>query len=86
MKRILVVLVLFALCACLFVGCKSPELYEENRWKGTGFVWIETKGDVNYIYHEDTGVMYAYYSDHGYKGAITVLLNADGTPMIWEGE
>jgi hypothetical protein len=30
-----------------------------------------------------TGVMYSY-NESGHKIAMTVLLNTDGTPMIWE--
>ena len=36
---------------------------------------------------KDTGVMYLYtYMGRNYGGGLTVMLNADGTPKIWQGE
>lgn len=32
---------------------------------------------------KDTGVMYLYMVS-GYGGGLTVMLNADGTPKIWQ--
>ena len=83
MKRLLNVLMAIALCACLFAGCGNT--ISENRWKNTGFTWIETRGGAEYIYHNDTKVIYVF-KIIGNSGGMTVLLNPDGTPMIWEGK
>jgi hypothetical protein len=83
MKRLLVVLMAIALCACLFVGCSDA--ISKDRWANTGFTWIETKGGMEYIYHNDTKVIYVFKTV-GNSAGMTVLLNPDGTPVIWEGE
>ena len=83
MKKLIAFLMAIALCACLFVGCE--ESANKNYWAGSGFVYIESKEHLDYLYYEDTGVMYVY-DDTSYRGGLAPLLNADGTPMIWEGE
>jgi hypothetical protein len=84
MKKLIVLLIVIALCACLFVGC-DKESRKKDSWAGTGFVYIESRGCVEHLYYEDTGVMYVYDAS-GYAGGLTVLLNPDGTPMIWESK
>lgn len=81
MKRLLVVLMVFALCACLFAGCSESNIHIRD----SDFVFIERVGQFEYVYHKDTGVVYVMYFC-GHHGAMTVMLNPDGTPMIWEGE
>jgi hypothetical protein len=81
MKRMLAVLMLFALCACLLVGCSEANVNEGN----SDFVFIEQEGLFEYVYHKDTGVIYVMYFCCN-QAAMTVMLNPDGTPMIWEGE
>lgn len=50
------------------------------------FIVIENTDDYDVVYHRDTKVIYAI-SDGGYKeggnGVFTVLVNPDGTPMIY---
>lgn len=81
--KLIVIFVAIALCACLFASCSDT--ISENIWENTGFTWIETKGGVEYVYHNDTKVIYVYKMV-GNSAGMTVLLNPDGTPMIWEGE
>ena len=86
MKRLLVVLMVFALCACLFVGCDSEPEADKNVSKLSSFVIVEDANGYNVVYHKDTKVMYVY-STYSYNYAnFCVLVNPDGTPMIWEGE
>ena len=53
-------------------------------------LFIHTTGSEQYydIYADkDTGVMYLYvYTGRGFGSGLTVMLNADGTPKIWQGE
>jgi len=38
------------------------------------------------VRHKETNVMYAV-SDGSYnRGVFTLLVNADGTPMVWKGD
>ena len=87
MKKLIVFLMAIALCACLFVGCSDTcDTISENRWANSGFTWIETKGGVSYVYHNDTKVMYIFSTGRYNAGSACLMLNADGTPMTWEGE
>jgi hypothetical protein len=83
MKKLVVIFMAIALCACLFVGCEGSA--DEKYWAGSGFVYIESKGHLDYLYYEETGVMYVYDDYSAYAGGLAPLFNADGTPMIWEG-
>lgn len=86
MKRLLVVLMLFALCACLFVGCSGSPAVEKEVSKNSSFVIVEDGASYYVVYHKDTKVMYTI-SAGGYNcGSFCLLVNADGTPMIWEGK
>ena len=81
MKKLIAFLMVLALCACLFAGCSDPITNTRN----SDFVFIERDGQFEYIYHKDTGVIYVMYFNAN-QAAMTVMLNSDGTPMIWEGE
>lgn len=78
--------VIFAL---FLVGCGTPiERVDEKPQKPVSmFVVIEGGKMDNYkvVYHRDTKVMYAI-SNEGYnRGNFTVLVNPDGSPMLWKG-
>lgn len=84
MKKILLICVL--LLALLLCSCDSQILTEENNTsKLSMFIQVENGNGYKIVYHRDTKVMYAI-SDSSYNiGTFTVMLNADGTPMLWEG-
>ena len=85
---IMLLLVCLALCSC---GTEMQTEEEASGNKGTNysmFILVEDNLNVGYkiVYHKDTKVMYAI-SDGSYNhGTFTVLLNPDGTPMLWESE
>lgn len=82
MKRLLVVLMVIALCACLFVGCGNPTT-SESVSKESSFVIVEDGASYCIVYHKDTKVMYTM-SSGGYNcGSFCLLVNSDGSPMIW---
>lgn len=84
-KKIFCLLLILLLPVCLlFAGCGNAE---KNYSKESMFVVVESLNiDCNCIIYivvnKDTKVMYMTQ----YKGGTTVMLNADGTPMLWEGE
>ena len=90
-KRIIAGLAAFLIIVSImlmFAGCASTraeatEVDVSN--DGDTFVCIDSNYYCWIVYHKDTKVMYAV-SRSGYNaGTYTVLVNADGTPMIWEG-
>lgn len=90
MKRLLVVLMAIALCACLLVGCSGSYVSTSSVYNNdipSMFVIVEDVGDNwRVVYHKDTRVMYVVSAGGYNRGTFTVMVNPDGTPMIWEGE
>ena len=72
----------------MFAGCastRSEATEVEETDDGSTFILVDADYYCWIVYHKDTKVMYAV-SRSGYNaGTYTVLINADGTPMIWEG-
>ena len=90
-KRIVASLAVFLVIisiVVMFAGCTSTraEAKEvDDADDGNTFILIDADYYCWIVYHKDTKVMYAV-SRSGYNaGTYTVLVNADGTPMIWEG-
>lgn len=83
--KLFVIFMVIALCACLFAGCGSSPAVEKEVSKESSFVIVEYGASYYIVYHKDTKVMYTL-SASGYNcGSFCLLVNADGTPMIWEG-
>lgn len=79
MKRIMVII----LCSTLLVGCKKMDNVEDNNSNTSMFVTIENNSLFRVVYNKDTKVMYTV-SIGGYNsGNVTLLVNADGTPMLY---
>ena len=49
------------------------------------FVSVEDTGIWAVVYHRETKVMYAVSRGSYNNGTMTLLVNADGTPMIYKG-
>ena len=92
---ILLILLLLIMPVMLLCGCgkvpKSEDFSTENIDR---FLFIKQYGDNNgetiqILVDKETRVMYMFYHDNGGNSGtagLTVMLNADGTPMLWEGE
>lgn len=78
---ILITLIMLTLCGCEDKATvNSEELQEESM-----FVLVEDAYTFSVVYHRDTKVMYAI-SHGGYNsGNFCLLVNPDGTPMLWKG-
>lgn len=48
------------------------------------FTEVEQTSLWRIVYHKDTKVMYAVSRGHQAYGTFTLLVNPDGTPMLWE--
>lgn len=84
MKKVITIL-----CVCLLLtGCgtsessgETEEVKNENM-----FVTIQSSWNYKIVYHRDTKVMYAVSRGDYNQGNFTVLVNPDGSPMLYEGE
>ena len=71
----------------MFAGCASTraEAKEvEETGDGNTFVLVDADYYCWVVYHKDTKVMYAVSRSPNNIGTYTLLVNADGTPMIWK--
>lgn len=82
--KIALAILLLALCAGMLARCGDGEAQSEAE---TPFVWIYYSGIATYCvgYDRDTGVMYCMSNGYHNSGTLTMLVNADGTPKVWEG-
>lgn len=87
------ILVLISALTLAFTGCDYANVETVNDQQETEkepvnsmFVEIEKSYTWKVVYQRDTKVMYviSYGSYNG--GNFTLLVNPDGTPMIWEGK
>lgn len=86
MKNGVIAGILAAMLSLPLVGCGSKQIEEiKNESQKSMFVEVEWTGSWRVVYQKDTKVMYVVsYGAHN-NGVFTVLLNPDGTPMLWEG-
>ena len=80
-----IVALLLVLVSLTFVGCQKVESVSKDVDNTSMFVIIENTSSWTVVYHKQTKVMYAVSAGTYNYGTFTVLLNADGTPMLWEG-
>ena len=89
-KRILAGLAAFLIILSImltFAGCASikAEAKEvDDTDDGNTFILVDADYHCWVVYHKDTKVMYAVSRAPNNIGTYTLLVNADGTPMIWE--
>ncbi len=82
MKRIIaIVLILLMLAGCAKVESVSKDPVDVSR-----FMMVEENNVWRIVVDRETKVMYAV-SLGGYNcGTFTLLVDADGKPLLWEGE
>lgn len=84
MKKIIVLMIV--VLAMALTGCiESSEIEGKNAEK-SNFGKVEENYNWYIVYHKETKVMYAVSRGTYNCGNFTLLVNADGTPMLWEGE
>ena len=80
-------LVMFGLLlSCLLIGCNNKKItsIEDNRSDTSMFITIEQTINYRVVYQKDTKVMYIV-SLGGYNaGNFTLLVNPDGSPMVYK--
>lgn len=70
---------------CLsMIGCARVDRAETN--STSRFVTLETTSKWRVVADKETGVMYAVSTGVYSNGTFTLLVDADGNPLVWEGE
>lgn len=65
-----------------FVACNNSTNVEAEQ--DSMFVLVEKGSTYKIVYHKDTKVMYAISSGGHNFGGFVLLVDTDGTPMLWE--
>ena len=84
MKKIKKMFILIILCMTLMCGCASTKV-ETDINNTSMFVIIEETKSWRIVYHRETKVMYSVSYASYNSGNFTLLVNADGTPMLYKG-
>lgn len=84
MKRIFLICIA---CMILLCGCSvvETEKANENQKSTSTFVEVEQAMCWKIVYHKETKVMYVVSNINNNRGTFTLLVNADGTPMLYKG-
>lgn len=72
-----------ALMALMLTGCTKSERVEEAK-DVSRFVTVEQTMQWRIVYDKETGVMYAVGVGYN-SGTFTLLVDAEGNPLIYEG-
>lgn len=83
MKRAIAVI----LAMLLVVGCAKVEKAQEieKRVDVSRFVRVENATTWQVVADRETGVMYAVSAGMYNLGTFTLLVDADGKPLLWKG-
>lgn len=78
-----------AACIMILSGCSKVTVEDESQYNNEDtvrsmFVIVEKASCWLIVYNKDTKVMYAVSRGSYNSGNFTLLVNPDGTPMIWE--
>lgn len=86
MKKKFICLLLSILCIFSFAGCVEyyePETTQQENM--TEFIKIGCEGAKWILVHKETKVMYLLVKS-GYGVGLTVIVDENGNPLLWEGE
>ncbi len=83
MKKLIALLLCLVMVVSLFAGCGAVEesgggYSITNRFES---VWYDYDSEI--FVDTETGVMYFYYDGYN-AGGLTVMVDAEGNPLIWD--
>lgn len=89
MKKIISILICVCILMCSLVACGNSATAEDETI-GRRFLIVEKcdmgTASMSYVIVDtDTGVLY-HFLKSGYGGGLTVMVDSDGKPLIWEEE
>lgn len=82
-KKILSIILVMSLLFSL-MGCGTAVEKENKGDDYPMFVCVETTSIWKIVYHKETKVMYSVSNGLYNEGTFTLLVDADGKPMLWE--
>ena len=82
MKRVILTIMLTAI---LVTGCAEVESAQSEPVEVSRFMEVENSWNWRVVVDRETGVMYAVSNGSYNIGTFTLLVDADGKPLIWKG-
>ena len=82
MKRVILTIMLTAVLA---TGCAEVESAQSEPVEVSRFMEVENSWNWRVVVDRETGVMYAVSNGSYNIGTFTLLVDADGKPLIWKG-
>lgn len=92
MKKNFIIFVMLIVLMFSLVGCggtkqlTEEDFAEASKSEYSMFIKVESTSYYDVVYHKTTRVMYTISRGSYNQGTFTVLLNADGTPMLYENK
>ncbi|MFR7886030.1 MAG: DUF6440 family protein [Pseudoruminococcus massiliensis] len=85
-KKVIALVISLGLLITL-VGCDDDILQEEScYYENSMFITVERARNWNIVYNNKTKVMYVVSNSAYNCGDFTLLVDADGKPMLYKGE
>lgn len=85
MKKTFIVLMMIVAMAFGLIGCHDDSQPKElESVDGSSFLIVEYGVNYDIVYHKETKVMYVVSDGEYNRGNFTVMVNADGTPMVYK--
>lgn len=86
MKKFIIILAVIMMFMVLSACTKNPAQSIAVDDQPSMFVEIEEGDKWRVVYHKETKVMYVVSFSSYNRGNFTLLVNPDGSPMLYEGE
>ena len=83
MKRTIAIILLAAALAIILTGCVQTAT-EKRPEQVSRFVQVERCDTYSVVYDKETKVMYAVSNYGAGSGVFTLLVDAEGSPKLWE--
>jgi len=83
MKRKIILILVLAFALSVFTAC--AKITSEKQGNESMFVVVETTPIWRIVYHKESRVMYAVSYTANNCGNFTLLVDAEGNPLLWDG-
>ena len=87
MKKLIALVAAVLMIVSVLTACgENPAADDEAPVRESFFVTIRNDSNYRIVYCRDTRVMYSISSNYYNVGTLTLLVNPDGSPMIYHGD
>ena len=85
MKKTFIIFMMIVAMVFGLIGCHDDSQPKElESVDGSSFLIVERGVYYYIVYHKETKVMYTVSDGQYNRGNFTVMVNADGTPMVYK--